>query len=124
MASRKDGQETFVRPLKNEVTRWLLEGDAAIRWQVLRDVLGSAKDKVDEDVLRALDYFQAVGAKHDPRLADAIALVEAKRRADGRWSLENTYRGKSFFELERRGNPSRWNTLRALRVLSWWSRRS
>lgn len=75
------------------------------------------------DVLRALDYFQAVGARHDSRLADAIALVESKRRADGRWSLENTYRGKSFFAFERRGYPSRWNTLRALRVLNWWKRK-
>ncbi|HET7374208.1 MAG TPA: hypothetical protein VFJ20_12510, partial [Gemmatimonadaceae bacterium] len=60
----------------------------------------------------------------DPRAADAIALVETKRRADGRWSLENTHRGKSFFELERRGNPSRWNTTRALRVLNWWNRKA
>jgi hypothetical protein len=73
------------------------------------------------DVLRALDYFQTVGASRDPRLADAIALVEAKRQADGRWFLENSHRGRSFFELERRGHPSRWNTLRALRVLNWWN---
>jgi hypothetical protein len=72
-------------------------------------------------VLRALDYFQSVGARRDPRLGDAMALVEAKRRADGRWALESSYPGKSFFELERRG-PSRWNTLRALRVLRWWAR--
>jgi hypothetical protein len=72
------------------------------------------------DVLRALDYFQSVNASLDPRLADAMALVEEKRHADGRWSLENSYPGKSFFELERRGKPSRWNTLRALRVRSWW----
>jgi hypothetical protein len=70
-----------------------------------------------------LDYFQRVGAKRDSRLADAMALVEAKRQTDGRWSLENNYRGKSFFELERRGRPSRWNTLRSLRVLNWWNRK-
>ncbi|HMA03543.1 MAG TPA: hypothetical protein VKP02_14345, partial [Gemmatimonadaceae bacterium] len=76
------------------------------------------------DVLRALDHFQAVGARRDPRAADAIALVEAKRRADGRWSLDNTHGGRSFFELERRGNPSRWNTTRALRVLNWCNRKA
>jgi hypothetical protein len=72
------------------------------------------------DVLRALDYFQAVGAPRDERLADAIDLVESRRSTDGRWLLENSYRGKTYFQLERVGAPSRWNTLRALRVLRWW----
>jgi hypothetical protein len=72
------------------------------------------------DVLRALDYFQAVGAPRDNRLAEAIELVRRKRRKDGRWPLEHRYRGKTYFELERVGAPSRWNTLRALRVLKWW----
>ncbi|MBI5880114.1 MAG: hypothetical protein HZB53_20895 [Chloroflexi bacterium] len=74
------------------------------------------------DILRALDYFQAVNAPRDPRLADAIGIVNETRASDGRWSLQNTYTGKTFFELERRGAPSRWNTLRALRVLKWWER--
>ncbi len=72
------------------------------------------------DVLRALDYFQAVAAPRDPRLADAIGLVEGSRRPDGRWSLQHVHRGKTYFEMERQGAPSRWNTLRALRVLKWW----
>lgn len=72
------------------------------------------------DILRALDYFQAVGAPRDQRLADAIEILRSKRRPDGRWPLQNRYRGKTFFELERLGAPSRWNTLRALRVLKWW----
>jgi len=72
------------------------------------------------DILRALDYFRDVGAPRDERLSDAIALLEAKRRTDGRWNLEHRYRGKVFFEMERLGKPSRWNTLRALRVLRWW----
>jgi hypothetical protein len=72
------------------------------------------------DVLRALDYFQAVSAPRDPRLADAIELVQHARRADGRWPLQNIYAGKTWFPLESRGAPSRWNTLRALRVLAWW----
>jgi hypothetical protein len=72
------------------------------------------------DILRALDYFQAVGAPRDPRLADAIGIVQSSQREDGRWLLQNSYRGKTYFELERLGAPSRWNTLRALRVLKWW----
>jgi hypothetical protein len=72
------------------------------------------------DVLRALDYFQAVGAPRDGRLSDAIDIVHASRLHDGRWPLQNTYKGKTYFELERLGGPSRWNTLRALRALKWW----
>ena len=75
------------------------------------------------DILRALDYFQAVKARRDHRLAEAIAIVRNKQREDGRWPLENRYRGKAYFQLERLGAPSRWNTLRALRVLNWWEAR-
>jgi hypothetical protein len=74
------------------------------------------------DILRALDYFQAVDAPSDRRLADAIEIVRNSRREDGRWSLQHSYSGKTHFELERLGAPSRWNTLRALRVLKWWDR--
>jgi len=73
------------------------------------------------DILRALDYFQAVDAARDPRLADAIEIVERTRQDDGRWTLQNAYKGKTYFEMERLGAPSRWNTLRALRVLKWWN---
>ena len=72
------------------------------------------------DILRALDYFQGVDAAYDERLNDAIEIVRAGRRADGRWVLQNRYRGKTYFEMERVGAASRWNTLRALRVLKWW----
>jgi hypothetical protein len=72
------------------------------------------------DILRALDYFQAVKAPSDPRLADAIDIVCSSQREDGRWALQHSYKGKTYFELERLGAPSRWNTLRALRVLKWW----
>jgi hypothetical protein len=72
------------------------------------------------DVLRALDYFQAVHAPRDGRLAEAIDLVRGCCSEDGRWALQHAYRGKTYFELERLGAPSRWNTLRALRVLKWW----
>jgi hypothetical protein len=72
------------------------------------------------DVLRALDYFQDVGAPRDERASEAIELVRKGRGDDGRWRLQHSYKGKTYFELERLGGPSRWNTLRALRVLKWW----
>jgi hypothetical protein len=72
------------------------------------------------DILRALDWLRAADAPRDPRLADAIDLLREKRRPDGRWTLENRYRGKTWFQIERMRAPSRWNTLRALRVLAWW----
>jgi hypothetical protein len=73
------------------------------------------------DVLRGLDHFQAVDAPRDPRLVDAIEVVERNRSDDGRWPLAHTFKGKTYFELERVGAASRWNTLRALRVLKWWN---
>ena len=73
------------------------------------------------DVLRALDHFRAVGEPPDPRIAEAIELVRSKRQPDGTWLLENTHPGKVHFTLEDGdGRPSRWNTLRALRVLRWY----
>lgn len=72
------------------------------------------------DVLRGLDYFRRIDAPRDPRLQDAIDLMLAKRCHDGRWKLENHHRGKEFFKLEKLGQPSRWNTLRSLRVHRWW----
>ena len=72
------------------------------------------------DILRALDYFRAVDAPADERLADAIAVLASKQRSDGRWKLDHSFRGREFFTLERVGRPSRWNTLRALRVRRWW----
>ena len=75
------------------------------------------------DVLRALDYFRAAGAEPDPRMEEAVALVRAKRQPDGRWLLDRVHPGRVYFDLEDGvGEPSRWNTLRALRVLDWWDR--
>lgn len=72
------------------------------------------------DVLRALDYFRSTGAALDHRCDEAIDLVVAKRDSAGRWPLENTHQGPTHFEMEGPdGFPSRWNTLRAMRVLAW-----
>jgi hypothetical protein len=75
------------------------------------------------DVLRGLDHFQQAAATPDPRLADALDLLRGKRQADGRWLLENTHHGSVHIRMEEGdGTPSRWNTLRALRVLRWADR--
>jgi hypothetical protein len=75
------------------------------------------------DVLRALDYFRAAGAQPDARMRDSVHVVESRRQADGRWLLDHAYdESLSFPFVERVGEPSAWNTLRALRVLGWYAR--
>jgi hypothetical protein len=74
------------------------------------------------DVLRGLEYLRKAGATPDERVSEAIELVETKRDADGRWPLEQVHAGKMAVEVDDgEGRPSRWNTLRALRVLDWYS---
>jgi len=76
------------------------------------------------DVLRGLEYLRRAGVVPDERVAEAIDLVASKRDGDGRWLLEVRYPGEMPVELdEGEGRPSRWNTLRALRVLNWYSAR-
>jgi len=76
------------------------------------------------DVLRGLEYFREADVR-DPRLAEAIELVRSKRQLDGTWLLENTHPGAVHVRLEDGdGHSSRWNTLRALRVLDWWDARA
>jgi hypothetical protein len=73
------------------------------------------------DVLRALDYFRRSGAGPDPRMAEAVEIVRSRRQPDGRWLLDRIHPGPVHFALDAgAGEPSRWNTLRALRVLRWW----
>ena len=76
------------------------------------------------DVLRGLDYLRSAGVTPDERLAEAIALVAAKRDGTGRWPLDLQHPGRMPIALdEGEGRPSRWNTLRALRVLAWYAAR-
>ncbi|HEU5383725.1 MAG TPA: hypothetical protein VFV38_50640 [Ktedonobacteraceae bacterium] len=76
------------------------------------------------DVLRGLEYLRSANVAPDERVAEAIDLVVSKRDSDGRWSLDTLYPGKMPVEMdESEGQPSRWNTLRALRVLDWYSAR-
>jgi hypothetical protein len=76
------------------------------------------------DVLRGLEYLRRAGVAPDERAAEAIALVASKRDDGGRWPLDTQYPGRMPVETdEGEGKPSRWNTLRALRVLDWYSAR-
>jgi hypothetical protein len=83
------------------------------------------------DVLRGLEHLRAAGVTPDARLAEAIDLVRGRRDADGRWPLENPHavemvdartRDLDLDMDEREGRPSRWNTLRAMRLLDWYER--
>jgi hypothetical protein len=71
------------------------------------------------DVLRGLDYLRSAGVEPDERVAEATLLVQKTRRSDGRW-LSHPHADVLDFDMaERADEPSRWNTLRALRVLNW-----
>ncbi|MDH3529291.1 MAG: hypothetical protein OEQ28_06975 [Acidobacteriota bacterium] len=76
------------------------------------------------DFLRALDYFRYSGTEFDPRMQPAIDLLIKKKGKDGRWRLGAKHPGQVHFEMEKAGKPSRWNTLRALRVLRRFERQS
>lgn len=76
------------------------------------------------DLLRALEYLRRAGVTPDERVTEAVQIVESKRGSDGRWLLDTQYPGKMPIEInEGVGQPSRWITLRALRVLDWYAAR-
>ena len=114
IAARRRGEEyllerrLFRRKSTGEIVNpaWV-QFSFPIRWQY--------------DVLRALEYFRSVGNAPDPRMDEAIDLLRSKQQPNGSWLLENTHAGKVHFALEDvDGQPSQWNTLRALRVLRWY----
>ncbi len=79
------------------------------------------------DVLRALDYFRSAaaltGAAPDPRLGEAVGHVRSRRLEDGTWLLDTSLPGRVWFDVDDgAGKPSRWVSLRAMRVLKWWDR--
>ena len=69
------------------------------------------------DILRALDYFARAGAAYDERMSDAIEILTGETRRPGTWRLAAPHPGQVHFHMEKAGQPSRWNTLRARRVL-------
>ena len=112
-AARLRGQEYL---LERRLLRRLSTGEVANqRWLYLAFPNGW-----HYDVLRALDYLRDAGVAPDERTAEAIGIVESKRDADGRWPLEHAHHDELLVDLdEEEGRPSRWITLRALRVLRW-----
>jgi len=72
------------------------------------------------DIIRCLDYFQEKNIAKDKRITDAMSLLLKKQTSAGFWKLEIKYPAKIFFEMEKVGKESRWNTLRALRIIKWW----
>ena len=79
--------------------------------------------RYEYDILRALDYFRVSGRRPDVRMEEAVAILERKQQPDGRWLLDRAHEEALALPLpfgESVGQPSRWNTLRALRVLRWY----
>jgi hypothetical protein len=73
------------------------------------------------DVLRGLDYLRNAGVKPDTCLREAIEIMIKRRHQNGRWPLNLLHPEKLPLEIETQvGSASRWNTLRALRVLNWY----
>lgn len=72
------------------------------------------------DILRALEYFRKAGALYDERMQEALDVVYKKRTSDGRWKVPAHYPGAVHFDMEKAGKVSRWNTLRAMRVLDYF----
>jgi hypothetical protein len=80
-------------------------------------------DSWNYDIARVLDYLRRARPAPDPRMSEALALLESKRDRDGRWPLEAAHHDASHVDLgEVIGRPSRWITLRALRILRWAGR--
>ena len=118
--ARKSGEEYL---LERELFRRLSTGEPAD--EPFLSFLHPSRWRYD--VLRALDYFWSAaaltGAAPDPRLGEAVKHVRARRLADGTWQLDWSLPGRVWFEVdEGAGKPSRWVTLRAMRVLRWWER--
>ncbi len=74
------------------------------------------------DILRGLDHFASTDAPWDERFQDALDTLLRRRHRDGRWPVQQKHAGRVWFDMETTGGPSRWNTLRALRVLRWVDR--
>jgi hypothetical protein len=116
--ARRSGEEYL---LERAVFRRLSTGEAADE----RFLLFAHPNRWRYDVLRGLDYFRSAaaltGAAPDPRLGEAIDHVRSRRLEDGTWPLDWSPPGRVWFDVDDgQDEPSRWVTLRAMRVLRWW----
>ena len=114
IAARRRGEEYF---LERKLFRRKSTGDVVdAAWLQF-----SFPTRWHYDVLRGLEYFRDAGDPPDSRVDEAMDLLRSKQQSDGTWLLENTHPGAIHFAFEDGdGRPSRWNTLRALRVLRWY----
>ena len=113
-AARRRGEEYL---LQRSLFRRLSTGEVASQ----EFLVLAFPPRYHYDILRGLDYFRAAGARRDPRMRDAVAIIESRRQADGRWLLDRAYDEALSLPLsESPAEPSRWNTLRALRVIRWY----
>ena len=116
--ARLSGEEYL---LKRSLFRRLSNGEPADE----RYLYFLHPDRWHYDVLRGLDYFRSsatlTGVAPDPRLAEAIDHVRSRRLGDGTWPLDWNPTGRTWFDVDDgEGEPSRWLTLRASRILKWW----
>ncbi len=70
-------------------------------------------------ILRAMDHFRSIDLPYDPRMDGAVNRIRGKRGRDGRWKLQSKFSGAEHFAMEAPGEPSRWITLLALRILKY-----
>lgn len=113
LKTKEDAEEFLLmhRLYKSDKTGEIIDN----KWKML-----SFPSRWRYDILRAMVYFADSGCHYDSRMDDAIELLISKRRKDGRWPVQAKHPGQVHFDMEKTGSPSRFNTLRALRVLSMY----
>lgn len=115
VGARERGEEYL---LERELFRRLSTGDVVGEWATTF----RSPFRWGYSVLNAMEYFRAAGRK-DPRMAGAVAIIREARQDDGTWLQGGRHPGRVWFEIDvAEGEPSKWLTLQALRVLEWWER--
>ncbi|MCA1587924.1 MAG: hypothetical protein LC744_04545 [Chloroflexi bacterium] len=116
LAARRRGEEYL---LERRLLHRLSDGEIPQR----RWLYVGFPNKWFYDVVRVLDYLRTARPKPDDRVGEALDIVESKRAADGRWPLEHAYHDKLLVDFgDQEGKPSRWITLRGLRIMRWAAR--
>ncbi len=110
--SRRGGREFFLQHRLYKSHR-----DGSVANPVLTKL--SFPPRWHYDLLRGLDHFATTNAPPDDRYHDALDVLHNRRRKDGTWPVQHKHGGRVWFDMEQAGHPSRWNTLRALRVQHW-----
>jgi hypothetical protein len=127
------GRTPVVKAATEAAVEFLLSYDVARAEYPYKDRISSSWFKLGypmgyvTDVLLNLEALAEAGQGGDPRLARAVERVLSKQDAQGRWPMEYSYNGKMWIDVEEKGQPSKWVTLRAVRMLKsigeWASQR-